>query len=44
MTFFTWLAYRFRCWMHGTQNEDWYQRQLEANDYDRECAEKGRAR
>jgi hypothetical protein len=36
------LAYRLRCWMHGRTNEDWYRRQIEANDFDRECAEKGR--
>jgi hypothetical protein len=36
------LAYRFRCWMHGTTAEDWYQRQIEANDFDRDCATRAR--
>lgn len=31
-----------RTWMHGAEHEDWYRRQIEANDFDRECAEKGR--
>jgi hypothetical protein len=42
VTFFKWLAHRFRCWMHGANQEDWYRRQIEANAFDRECAERAR--
>lgn len=42
MTFFEWIAYRFRCWMHGADAEDHYRRQIEADQFDRECAERNR--
>lgn len=32
------IADRFRRWMHGDTHEDWYRRQLEADDFDRQCA------
>lgn len=42
MNFRQFIAYKVRCLIHGKQQEDWYRRQLEANDFDRECADDAR--
>lgn len=42
MTLLDRLADRFRRWMHGDQHEDYVQRRLDADAYDRDCARKAR--